>query len=108
MNNLNILNRDQRLTLEYTESGWEATIVDRETGKRYVKRFWGEGGAAAATRDVLSALEDNDPVDESEDCSDHPDNYNDSMDGDHESALASAGLGTDEDYGSFDSGEDGW
>lgn len=27
--------------------------------------------------------------------------YNDSMDGDHESALASAGFGTDEDYGYF-------
>lgn len=26
-------------------------------------------------------------------------NYNDSMDGDHASALASAGMGTDEDYG---------
>jgi len=30
--------------------------------------------------------------------------YDDSMDGDHESALASAGWGTDEDYGYF--GED--
>jgi hypothetical protein len=28
-----------------------------------------------------------------------PDEYDDSMDGDHESALASAGWGTDEDYG---------
>lgn len=27
--------------------------------------------------------------------------YNDSMDGDHESALASAGFGTDEDYGYY-------
>ena len=27
--------------------------------------------------------------------------YDDSMDGDHASALASAGFGTDEDYGSF-------
>lgn len=30
--------------------------------------------------------------------------YNDSMDGDHETALASAGWGTDEDYGYY--GED--
>lgn len=30
----------------------------------------------------------------------------DDMDGDHASALASAGFGTDEDYGCFDSGED--
>ncbi len=31
----------------------------------------------------------------------HPENFepDDSMDGDHESALASAGWGTDEDYG---------
>ncbi len=28
-------------------------------------------------------------------------NPEDSMDGDHESALSSAGFGTDEDYGSF-------
>lgn len=27
--------------------------------------------------------------------------YDDSMDGDHESALASAGFGTDEDYGAY-------
>ena len=29
------------------------------------------------------------------------DDYDDSMDGDHESALASAGFGTDEDYGYY-------
>jgi hypothetical protein len=29
------------------------------------------------------------------------DNYDDSMDGDHESGLASAGWGTDEDYGCY-------
>jgi len=32
---------------------------------------------------------------------DYPDDYDDSMDGDHESALASAGFGTDEDYGMY-------
>jgi hypothetical protein len=32
------------------------------------------------------------------------DSYDDSMDGDHESALSSAGWGTDEDYGYY--GED--
>lgn len=35
---------------------------------------------------------------------DDADEYDDSMDGDHESALASAGWGTDEDYGYY--GED--
>ena len=42
-------------------------------------------------------------------CNDEPDGYDgydDSMDGDHESALASAGFGTDEDYGCFDSCDD--
>ena len=29
------------------------------------------------------------------------DHFDESMDGDHESAMASAGFGTDEDYGSF-------
>ena len=38
---------------------------------------------------------------------DEPESFDDSMDGDHESALASAGFGTDEDYGSF-GGEDDW
>ena len=28
-------------------------------------------------------------------------NYDDSMDGDHDSAMASAGFGTDEDYGYY-------
>lgn len=39
------------------------------------------------------------------DADDH-DNLDDSMDGDAESALASAGLGTDEDYGDFGGGDD--
>lgn len=34
-----------------------------------------------------------------EDLDDEPDFEDDAMDGDHESALASAGFGTDEDYG---------
>lgn len=33
------------------------------------------------------------------------DDYDDSMDGDHASGLASAGWGTDEDYGCFDAGD---
>jgi hypothetical protein len=36
------------------------------------------------------------------------DDYDDSMDGDHESALASAGWGTDEDYGYYGEDEGGW
>lgn len=34
------------------------------------------------------------------------DGFDDSMDGDHESALASVGWGTDEDYGTFDGGDE--
>jgi hypothetical protein len=38
---------------------------------------------------------------------DDDDDYDDSMDGDHDSAMESAGWGTDEDYGYFgDYGED--
>lgn len=36
---------------------------------------------------------------------DHDDFFNESMDGDHDSAMESAGWGTDEDYGYF-GGED--
>ena len=36
---------------------------------------------------------------------DDADEYDDSMDGDHDSAMESAGWGTDEDYGYF-GGED--
>jgi len=39
------------------------------------------------------------------DCGPDDDNYADSMDGDHDSAMASAGFGTDEDYGCY-SGND--
>lgn len=39
-------------------------------------------------------------VDERDD--EEADDYDDSMDGDAESALASAGFGTDEDYGGYD------
>ncbi len=35
-----------------------------------------------------------------------PDGCDESMDGDHQSALASAGWGDDEDYGSYDSLDD--
>ncbi len=32
--------------------------------------------------------------------------YDDSMDGDHDSAMTSAGWGTDEDYGYYDDGRE--
>jgi len=59
--------------------------------------------------------EDDEPAPECEGC-DCPDGcegcvaweLDESMDGDHESGLASAGFGTDEDYGCFDGGCDEW
>jgi hypothetical protein len=36
------------------------------------------------------------------------DDMNEDMDGDHASALASAGFGTDEDYGGYDGYEDAY
>jgi hypothetical protein len=39
---------------------------------------------------------------ELQDEADREEEYEDDMDGDHASALASAGLGTDEDYGACD------
>ena len=41
-----------------------------------------------------------DDCDNEEDCDDD-DDIDESMDGDHETGLASAGFGTDEDYGSY-------
>ena len=34
--------------------------------------------------------------------------YDDSMDGDWDSGMASAGYGTNEDYGDYGGGRDGW
>ena len=56
--------------------------------------------------DVLSEARDNRALLDSCVSTEHDnDNYDESMDGDHESALASAGWGTDEDYGCY-GGED--
>ena len=40
-----------------------------------------------------------------EDCDDDCE-IDESMDGDHDSAMTSAGWGTDEDYGYYDNGDD--
>ena len=45
---------------------------------------------------------DDDIVDNEEDSNYDDDNdFNESMDGDHDSAMTSAGFGTDEDYGYY-------
>lgn len=46
--------------------------------------------------------------DQYEDGWDTDDYYDDSMDGDHDSAMTSAGWGTDEDYGHYDDDADFW
>jgi hypothetical protein len=60
--------------------------------------FYGEDSSnyhPDADHEIVSQFEEND---EDEKWSD---DYDDSMDGDHESGLASAGWGTDEDYGHY-------
>ena len=52
------------------------------------------------SEDMDDSDDHDDPDDEDESYED--DDFNDSMDGDHASALASVGWGTDEDYGTFD------
>jgi hypothetical protein len=64
----------------------------------YHDSFYGEDSAnyhPDADHEISTNFDDDGDMD---------DTYDDSMDGDHESALASAGWGTDEDYGYF--GED--
>lgn len=63
--------------------------------------YWaGREDALAAALKVIDRVC---PEDIQENVGDEPD---DSMDGDHQSALASAGLGVDEDYGYFGDGEE--
>ena len=64
--------------------------------------FYGEDSASYhpdADHEIASHFDE-----EEEENEEWSDDYDDSMDGDHESGLASAGWGTDEDYGYY--GED--
>ncbi len=60
------------------------------------------GGDATSFRDALSVKEWT-IAGTCQSCQDefYGGDYDDGMDGDHESGLASAGFGTDEDYGAF-------
>lgn len=54
-------------------------------------------------KDVIDMADHNDPIwDDVIEDNNVDDYYDDSMDGDFDSAMASAGFGTDEDYGMFD------
>jgi len=72
---------------------------DREDAVEALRKSLAMVGRSVSGEDSVSVfLHGLDENDEEWD----PDDYDDSMDGDHESALASCGLGVDEDYGSFD------
>ena len=71
-----------------------------------VVRHVSEHHFAQALREV--AAEHNLSLDYDEVFADDGDYYDDSMDGDHASALASCGWGTDEDYGCYDSYGGDW
>jgi hypothetical protein len=75
------------LLAEYLYDNKEDIYMDNDTNYDDYNDFYGE------------SVDYDDYNDEAGD-----DSYDDSMDGDHESGLASAGWGTDEDYGYF--GED--
>lgn len=75
-----IVNKDTNLTEEMTE---EAAV----------ERFGAER--------LGLILAGDDDVYEGDDITEEMDPYYEDMDGDHESALASAGFGTDEDYGYY-------
>jgi hypothetical protein len=65
----------------------------------YRDAFYGEDSSAShpdADHEVSSQFDDT----ADHDCG-HDDYYDDSMDGDHDSAMTSCGWGTDEDYGYF-------
>lgn len=62
----------------------------------------GCGGNGECTCDIDFSIDPDDCDYDDEDCICPDDGRNDDMDGDAQSALASAGWGTDEDYGCCD------
>lgn len=79
---------------DYIAALFDASVIDRATvGDLNV---WNETGSPWAAdiedKERLRELENQEP--------------DESMDGDHDSAMASAGFGTDEDYGDFGGGFD--
>jgi hypothetical protein len=95
---LNDLTDNYGITIEPFDARWKASIEEYDTGNSF------EGTDTTPTAAIDAAL---DALETAGGChEDSPDDYDDSMDGDHESALASAGFGTDEDYsGCNDEGE---
>jgi len=69
----------------------------REEGPQFLQELSRE--ELRAFQSLFNACEDF--MNLSEELQDQAAEYDDSMDGDHASALASAGMGTDEDYGYY-------
>ena len=85
-----------------------ALIADRANAADAAQRNWFRGvstgqrlAAGIIIAQIRAAQEAADDAAETE----APD-LDESMDGDHESALASAGFGTDEDYGCYGGGDE--
>lgn len=107
MTNLDLLtdNLERRLDSRFAvDEGYELNYVDPDAGTLSIR--WDDANYDSyftftfnpETHEVLTL--------EFSHYSDDDDVLDDPMDGDHESALASAGYGTDEDYGYY--GGDDW
>ena len=91
---------NRKINVRYNDGGailfpgqvWVATFEDYDGAEDAGFQSVGYGSTEAdAEDDLLQQQEDHDA-----------DDYDDSMDGDHDSAMASAGWGTDKDYGGGD------
>lgn len=81
------------------------TLVDKRINECEFGYRENDQSRVRASMTEVGETEPDGDDEEDDDGGDHePD---DSMDGDHESALASAGFGTDEDYGDFGGGDEG-
>ena len=87
---LNDLTDNYKVTLEPCDARWQAVIEEFDTGNVY------QATADTPEEALDEALE---ALDEVGGATEYDDGDPGDMDGDHESALASAGFGTDEDYG---------
>lgn len=103
---LNDLTDNYSLKIEPCDVRWRAIIRIYDTDGDIVDAL-GET-PEEALENVLAVLGDMEGHPREYDGGIDEDYFNEDMDGDHESALASAGMGTDEDYGCFDGGLEDW
>jgi hypothetical protein len=89
----------------YEEDGMSNNFTDYHYD--YHDDFYGDDSASShpdAAHEVSTHFDDPELDDHEDDFDDFEDYYDESMDGDHDSGMTSAGWGTDEDYGYY--GED--